>query len=367
MRVLYSLLLCAGAGSALAAPPPAATLAPAPATSIATLATVTVSGVQPGPGLWKVSRGDHVLWVLGTVRHLPRDMQWQSAQVERTLAQSQELIEPPSLKLDAKVGFFGKLLLLPAAYGARKNPNGRTLQQVLPPSIYARWRVLRQRYLGHAWGIERWRPIFAAIKLEHAAVKAHGLRSSGAVESRVRALARQHGLKRTATDYRITIDNPRQAIHAFEQGGPHDITCFARTLQNVSRDLPAMGARANAWAVGDLAALRAMPQSHYREACAEALGSAGFARELGIGDVTAIMREHWLRAARAALARNRQSFALLPMNDLLSDHGLLAELGRQGYVVVAPDADEVEGGQPAHAGPGAAAGHRSSARLSAGP
>ena len=56
---------------------------PAPSGSIPLLAPVTVSGVQPGPGLWKVSRGDHVLWLLGTTSALPANMQWRSDEVER--------------------------------------------------------------------------------------------------------------------------------------------------------------------------------------------------------------------------------------------------------------------------------------------
>jgi hypothetical protein len=33
---------------------------------------VVVTGEQPGPGLWQVSKGDHVLWVLGTVPLSPK-------------------------------------------------------------------------------------------------------------------------------------------------------------------------------------------------------------------------------------------------------------------------------------------------------
>src|SRR5690348_2085441 len=33
----------------------------------ATLQTVLVRGSQPGPGLWRVSKGDHTLWILGTL------------------------------------------------------------------------------------------------------------------------------------------------------------------------------------------------------------------------------------------------------------------------------------------------------------
>ena len=42
------------------------------------LEAVVVTGVQPGPGLWKVSKGEHVLWILGTLSPLPNQMQWDS-------------------------------------------------------------------------------------------------------------------------------------------------------------------------------------------------------------------------------------------------------------------------------------------------
>jgi uncharacterized protein YbaP (TraB family) len=350
MRLSCCFALLAAAALPLAAPaqagqspipPPAATPpAPPPAGPVTTLATVTVSGVQPGPGLWKVSKGDHVLWVLGTIPQLPERMQWRSAEVEQVIAASQELIEPPKVKVDAHVGFFGKLLLLPSAYGARKNPDGRTLQDILPPPLYARWQVLRQQYLGDERGIERWRPIFAAMELQHKALKRQGLRSSGAVLSTVKALADRHGVRRTATTYTLVIEHPRAAIAAFKQSGPGDVTCFARTLESVEHDLPAMGTRANAWAVGDVGALRAMPDSHYRDACIDSLVNAGFARQLGLGDVQEKVGALWLDAARAALEKDRQALALLPMDDLLAADGLLARLKGQGYTVVAPDEDE---------------------------
>lgn len=65
------------------------------------LAPVVVNGVTPGPALWKVSRGDHVLWILGVAAPLPKKVKWNSAEVERIIARSQEVIGP----VKAKSGF----------------------------------------------------------------------------------------------------------------------------------------------------------------------------------------------------------------------------------------------------------------------
>jgi uncharacterized protein YbaP (TraB family) len=314
-----------------------ATSAPPPtADNVANLAPVVVSGVQPGPGLWMVSRGDHVLWILGTLSPLPRTMDWQSREVEEVIGQSQQILDAPSIEMKAKVGWLGKLMLLPSAYGARKNEDGRTLQQVLPPPLYARWQKLAQQYMPDARKVERWRPLFAAQELYKKALGAHQLSRGGGISERIEALAKQHGLKPTPVEYTVTIADPRAAIAAFRASAPNDITCLARTLDAIEQDMPAMTTRANAWATGDLVALRTLPDSDRRAVCVAALTNAGFAQQLGLGDVMLRLRAAWLGAARKALADNAQTFAVLPMAELLKSDGYLAQLKAEGYQVDPP-------------------------------
>ncbi len=345
MRLTCAALLFALGGLAPAFGQSGAASAPPPTSSnVANLNPVVVSGVQPGPGLWKVSKGDHVLWILGTLSPLPRRMTWQSQQVADVIAGSQQVLLAPSIKMKLDVGFFGKLFLLPAAYSARKNEDGKTLQQLLPPAQYVRWLVLKQQYLGNDRGIERWRPIFAAQELYGKALKANGLNNSGGVVSSVEALARQHGIKPTPVVYQTVIEQPRAAIKAFTASGLDDTACFSHTLDSIEHDLPTMTARANAWASGDLQTLQQLPDSDRRDTCVAALTSAGFAHKLGLDDLPTRLRDAWLAAARAALAHNAQTFALLPIDQLLSPDGWLARLKALGYAVESPqeqDADEV--------------------------
>lgn len=320
----------------LALPLMAQTAPPPVPANVPTLAPVVVSGVVPGPGLWKVSHGDHVLWVLGTLSPLPGRMQWESHDVREALAQSKEVLLEPKIRIKADVGFFGKLFLLPSAYGARKNPDGKSLDQVMDAPTYARWQALKAKYLGTDDGIERWRPLFAAQELYKKALKASGLSANGGVPGTVAALAKQDGVAEVPVTYQVEIKQPRAAIKAFKSAAPSDMECFNRTLDAIEHDLPAMTERANAWATGDLAALRALPDSHRRDACVNALTRAGFAHELGLDDVPARLAAAWLDAARKTLAANPTSFAMLPMDELLSPHGYLAQLAAQGYTVEAP-------------------------------
>ena len=340
MRLWFAMLLWMSCGLVpIAAAQSAAAVAAPP---VADLAAVVVTGVQPGPGLWRVSRrdpanGEHVMWVLGTLSPLPRGMQWQSRELEQVLGESQQVLLPPSVQVKADVGFLGKLFLLPSAYGARKNSDGQTLQQVLPPPVYARWQVLRQKYLPDDRGIEHWRPIFAAQELYKKAIKANDLSRNGGVQASIDALAARHGVPEVSTSYQLVIEHPRAAINAFKASAPHDTTCFIRTLDSVEHDMPAMKARANAWATGDIQGLRELPDSARHDACVSSLVGAGFAQSLGLDDVPARQAALWLGAARKALAGNAQTFAILPMDELLKPDGYLAKLQAEGYEVEAPE------------------------------
>lgn len=320
--------------------------APVAPSSVVDLPTVTVSGVQPGPGLWTIRRGDHVMFVLGLVPAMPAQVQWRSTEVEAAIAGSRVMLEPPRASFEVKAGFFTKLFLLPSAYAARKNPDGRKLQDVLPPPLYARWQALKARYIGRDRGIERWRPLFAAMELEKRARKAHGLVGDGAVRKAVDALAERHGVPRTVADYKVVIEHPRKAIKAFRNAGPQDVACFARTLDAIERDLPAMAARADAWAVGDVDALRRLPDSQARDACVQALSAAGFARELGIADVPEKTAATWIAAAREALATHPQSFALLPIDELLHPGVYLQAFEADGDVIEPPGGQAGEAPTP---------------------
>src|SRR5690242_8623754 len=106
---------------------PAALAAPTPSPT-EPMDEVVVSGEQPGPGLWKVSKGTHTLWILGTLTPLPQKMTWRSREVENVVAKSNEVIGQESVS--PNIGFFRGISLLPSLLRARYNPNGATLKDV---------------------------------------------------------------------------------------------------------------------------------------------------------------------------------------------------------------------------------------------
>ena len=49
---------------------------------------VLITGERPGPAMWKVSNGDHTLWIMGTLSPLPAKMTWRSREAEAVIGRS---------------------------------------------------------------------------------------------------------------------------------------------------------------------------------------------------------------------------------------------------------------------------------------
>ncbi|MCY7354940.1 MAG: TraB/GumN family protein [Lysobacter sp.] len=334
----HAALLPASAQSMDEAPLATTTTPPVPANTdkVIDLDTVVVTGSQPGPGLWKVSKGDHTLWILGTLSPLPRRMHWESAAVQKVIAGSQEILESPGVKVSTNQGMFRTLLLLPSLFKARKNPDGKSLEELLPAAQYARWQVLKKRYIGRDRGVEKWRPVFAALELYDKAIKGSGMTHSGIVGPAIDAAIKQGKPKITSTVVTIKLDSPKAEIKAFSGETLNDQDCFNRTLDRIDGDLGTMILRANAWAVGDVDTLRTLPYRNQFTACSAAFAEAGIVRKLGYDDLDKRMERTWIAAAEVALAKNTSTFATLPISQLLQPEGYLAKLQAKGYVVEAP-------------------------------
>ena len=310
--------------------------APPPDAPTALLETVVVSGVQPGPGLWKVSKGDHVLWVLGTLSPLPKRMSWESREVEGVIAQAQRVLLTPRVDVDVAGGAFTGIFLLPSLLKARNNPDKRTLADVLPADLYARWQPLKRKYIGRSDSVEKRRPIFAAQELYEEATDDAGLRIDGKVSETVEKLAKKHDVALDSPSIKVRLAEPRDTLREFAKTSLDDIDCLRKTVERLETDLPAMQLRANAWAVGDVEALRALPYVDQNQACRDAMLRNSVVQERGMGDLRERLAATWLAAAEKTLSENAVSLAVLPISQLFQDDGYLAALQARGYAVEAP-------------------------------
>lgn len=290
----------------------------------------------PGPGMWKVRKGDNTLWVLGTVSPLPAGMAWNSSKARAVLKQADAVLAAPSVVVGADIGFFGKLALLPSLVGVRANPGDKELRDILPPALHARWLGLKQRYIGRDNSVEEWRPIFAGMKLYEEAIRDNGLSGRNVVHAELEDTMRVRKLKPVSASAHIKIKNPKAVVKEFKTAQFADLECFEKTLDRVEHDLPVLAARANAWAVGDVQALGTLRNPDLGNVCERAMLGGQFAAKHGMDTLEAQANRKWIAEAESSLARHRVTFAVLPMNDVLSSDGLVAALAAKGYVVEPP-------------------------------
>ncbi len=297
---------------------------------------IHVVAQRPGPGLWKVSKGEHVLWVFGMYGPVPKDMQWRSHEVERVIRNSQEYLSAPTAS--AKPGFFKSITLLPSLIGMRKNPDGATLRDVMPAEDYARWTTFKARYLQDNDDVERERPIFAAEVLSDAARKQSGLVDSYAVRNQVLALVKKAKLKETSSTFQIPMDNARTVLKNFKKSTLGDAACLAQTMATLEQDIEAASERADAWAKGDLDAMRKLDFTTREEACFGSLmNSAAFDAEPEFKNMKVRAQAMWIASAEKALEANASTFAMLRVDEIFDPKGVIAALAAKGYAVEQPE------------------------------
>jgi hypothetical protein len=297
---------------------------------------ILLVGQRPGPGLWKVSKDAHVLWVFATYSPLPEKMEWRSQQVEAILAQSQEYLAPPGAH--AKVGFFRGLTMLPGLIGVKKNPDGATLHDVLPADVYARWQPLKAKYLADNDDIERERPIFAAETLFRAGLQHAGLSKGYEVNRKIDGIVKQRKIKVAETGIRLEMDDPSALLKEFKKSQLADTACFSKTLARLESDIDAMRVRANAWAKGDLEGIRKLSYPDQETECGDAMLNAGFVKnQPGFQNIKERVHDAWVTSAEKALAANATTFATLRLSEILGPDGYLDALKAKGYQVDSPD------------------------------
>lgn len=303
---------------------------------------VVVTGEQPGPQLWRATRDGHVLWILGTVTEKPADMTWRPKHVAAVLDATQLVINqqlqgttwPANIEIELDtISPFKKMSMGRQLQKMRKEHPSPPLREVVPAPLYDRFSALKRKYLPGSESIERQRPRDAASRLYSAAVAAHGLTTRAMIHETVHRLARKRGVKVREITLEMEVD-PETLVEIVREFNEvplaAELACLEETIEQIETDLPTVRARANAWAIGDVKALRELPFLT-RTSCDTVRYSAP-----RWSDLRSRLQNHWLDGVDAAVNRNDSTLVLLDMSELLQPEGLLAALISRGYAVEGP-------------------------------
>jgi hypothetical protein len=301
----------------------------APRADTSALDEVLITGEQPGPALWKVSSGNHDLWILGEVTPLPRKVKWRSKQFESLLAKSQEVILHNSASYSH--GREGAELAR-----AVQLPTGQKLADLVSPELLARVRIVAKIY-GVDEPLDALSPSVVGTRFANTSLNLLGLRIMSFQVS-VEALARK-------AKVRITNYSTPQWDAPFKERlqSVKDSAMSVCPLESVVQVLEDGGSGlrrlANAWAVGDIEALRRLlpeyglfTDGNRSSACMDGI----YDGRKQTGENRQKRNAPWLAEADRALRENDSTLAVVPMPELFATDGYLAGLRARGYDVVEP-------------------------------
>jgi len=293
-----------------------------------TMEEVIVTGEWAGPQMWKISRGNRLVWMLGTLQPLPKDMVWKYQEVEKVIAQSSQVIGKTNVK--PKVSIFGIIPLYLQFRKVSKLPDEQTLKDVLPEELYQRYQALLTINKVRDKDIERLRPIVAAGRLYQDVIEANGLTGKNDVQETVFKLAGRHDVK--VNDLTLKVEAPKEILkEASQLPVSAEIPCLEDVIASLEEDLPMLKKRASSWAHGDANALRKLVATKTRTACREIILSMD--RVKAVSDNAKAV---WFNAITESLDRYDSAMALSPVYDLIGKDGILDQLRAAGYQVEGP-------------------------------
>ena len=293
---------------------------------------IQVVGDLPGPPLWRVTRDDHVLWILGTPKLVPDDLLWQSDSVERALADSVEYLTAPDMRITLR-NPVKAVRTLRKINRMQRIPDDGTLDDLLPEDLYQLFSDTRFRYAPKRDNFERLRPSVAAERLFDSAAESAGLESGRTIDLAIEKRARKHKVKKVPTGLSERYKDSPLLDFMQEVSASAEQTCLQARLQELDSQLKAHTRLAAAWAVGDLATLRAHPGDSATWACDSF--ALAFEPEV-LSQIESRSWALWLENVDRALRDNDSTFATLRLGDLLRPDGPLSWLRQRGYEVVEP-------------------------------
>jgi hypothetical protein len=327
-----------------------------PEPAIEELETVVVYGGQARPQMWKVSRGDHVLWVVGN-RAAPAGATWRMDELEARLAESKLVQFPGTAFANPDIGLFRALTLIRSAFKAAKNPDNQTLKDVLSAETYTRWRSLKTTYVGRDNDIEKWRPSIALAKLEEKIsdkLRPKHARSAARppmgpmLQPLVEKAAKKKRVKvRTMprVENKVEVKNIRDMLKSAHKVSLVDEQCVADYLNYLEQQVQYWKLLADggegAEAPRRLSACNEADMYIRKVRAGEIPDSTGFVKlldQLEVQDKLAKeqLDAEWIEAAEAALKKNTSTIALVSMINLKGDRSYIDKLRALGYTVEEP-------------------------------
>ena len=271
-----------------------------------------------GPAMWKLTRGQSNVWVLGTLAETPENLTWDTTRLKRLLKGARYVIVPGFSRGGSVAGrrwLKGSEL-----------PTGTYLDDLVSAPDYARFEKAVARTPGLRASDYTYKiPMRAGMELFSDTLAQNHIRRY-AVMRQVTALAANAGVESRIA---YTVNADTLSDQWLKLDAEANRTCFNTFLDGIDYNLTVLPGLAQAWAQGDVKTAL----SQYRDSAILTcnLSTPEWGQQydaLFIGGMTTAIEE--------ALKTPGKSLAVVPFSDLLRKDGVLDRLRAAGVVVTSP-------------------------------
>ncbi|MCA3746948.1 TraB/GumN family protein [Phenylobacterium sp.] len=316
LRPLVALGVAATVALTLGRPVPLAAQNLPPDPDADLIEELVVTARFPGPALWRVSRGEARVWVLGVPSLAPKRQQWDRQLFERYLSGAGQVILP----------FNGLRVRLAGSPGAAVSylrlRSVRPFEAGLAPAERDRFAAARNAIGQPPGRYPTQSPLAAALILAGDWRERHDLTPTDPTKL-IRLLARRTG--KTVVQRTYDLGPLLGAVARTPE--PAGRACLEAVLAEVEAGPEAIRAASRAWARGDVAGALAAERT-WERCIAAAPGAAAF---------DALVKADLASDIRRALSTPGSDIAVVPLRPLLSEGGVLDRLRREGFTVETPE------------------------------
>jgi uncharacterized protein YbaP (TraB family) len=273
--------------------------------------------------MWHVHRGGANLWILGSMSPLPKGITWRSKQLEQVLESTNQVV----VQKPFDIGIARVLWLLLTERDVLMVRGGKRLKDVMRPDLYARFSAQRAKYTDDPAKWERFRPSIAALFLQQAALHQVGLSARLDLGAAVRKLAKEHHVP--VEELKIAgVGDVMDALKGMPPATEN--ACVEASLVTIEKDLPRLIDRAQAWSTGNVERIQNLHEPAEVDACRLAVEGHGAT------DLIALMRQTWIENIVKHLQNGGVTVAVVNMDLLLEQGGILDQLRLKGYDIDGP-------------------------------
>ena len=275
---------------------------------------VVVRAHAPGPAMWKLTRGDATVWVMGTLQVAPKAVTWDATRFRRILSGAHVLILPRVIQDE------------PVSEQDMELSGTQQLSDVVSAPAFHRFQtdLQQENFDGLPNGLA-YQPAWAGVWLIVSVYSAHDI-TTNIAPPEVATYAAQSGIAIKYVDRHTNRLQARQYNRMDKASGE---ACLDTYLDGIDHDLATADLMGKAWAEGDVPTILANHREPAWVSCF--LAQPKYA---AIYETYAV--DDMVKAVDDALKTSGKSVAVMPLSDLLRRDGILDRLRAEGVTITAP-------------------------------